>query len=75
MGMEEKTTRAFARAAQGDREMAAAWLEAIDEVLKAAADTAEFHADQPIGRSRTASIRRLKQAIDNLAKMEKIMGE
>jgi hypothetical protein len=71
MGMEAKTTRAFA---QGNRELAAAWLEAIDEVLKAASDTAEFHTGEPIGRSRTASIRRLKTSIDNLEKMERMIG-
>lgn len=67
MGIEQKTTIAFA---QGN-EPATAWFEALDDLLKAAADTAEFVSDRAIGRSRTASIRRLKAALDHLAALEK----
>lgn len=66
MGTEEKTTSAFALG----NEPASAWFEALDDVLKAAADTAEFHGDRAIGRSRTASIRRLKAALDHLEALE-----
>ena len=71
MGMQAKTTRAFAL---GDRETAIAWMEAIDDVLKAAADTATHATGEPTGKSRTASIRRLKATLDNLEKLEKIIG-
>ena len=37
---------------------------ALERLLEAARDTAEFHHGLPTGRSRQASIRRLKQAVD-----------
>jgi hypothetical protein len=70
MGIQAKTTIAFAQS----KELAGAWLEAIDDVLKAAEDTATHASGEPTGRSRTASIRRLKEAIDRLAKLEKMIG-
>ncbi len=70
MGMQQKSTRAFAQS----KELAAAWLEGIDEVLKAAQDTATHASGEPTGKSRQASIRRLKAALDNLEKLEKIIG-
>ena len=77
MGIEQKTTRTFALTSQKafatSDELAKAWLEAVDDVLKAAADTSEFHTDRALGRSRTASIRRLKAAIDHLDKLERMI--
>jgi hypothetical protein len=70
MGIQQKSTKAFAQ----DAELATAWLEAVDDVIKAAADTATFASGEPTGKSRTASIRRLKATIDNLAKLEKMIG-
>jgi hypothetical protein len=71
MGIQQKSTRAFAQST----ELASAWLEAVDDVLKAAQDTATHASGEPTGKSRTASIRRLKASIDNLEKLEKMIGE
>lgn len=47
-----------------------AWNAALDRLITAAEDTAQFRNDVPIGRSRTASIRRLAAAIDALRALE-----
>lgn len=70
MGIQQKSTSAFAQ----DAELARAWLEAIDDVLKAAEDTATHASGEPTGRSRQASIRRLKERLDHLYKLEKMIG-
>jgi hypothetical protein len=51
-------------------EFTVAWLEAIDDLTQAARDTAEFADDRAIGRSRTASIRRLRKALQRVEELE-----
>jgi hypothetical protein len=70
MGIQSKTTSAFAQ----DAELAKAWLESVDDVLQAATDTATHASGEPTGRSRQASIRRLKAAMDKLHKLEKMIA-
>ena len=42
------------------------WSAAIEQLLEAARDSAEFAAGRPLGRSRTASLRRLAGAIERV---------
>jgi hypothetical protein len=70
MGIETEKHKSFRPNGINEQEFTLAWLEAIDELMKAAADTAEFAVDRAIGRSRTASIRRLKAALIHLEELE-----
>jgi hypothetical protein len=69
MGNEPKSTRAFAP----ENEQLLAWLEKVNDLLMAATDTAEFASGEAIGRSRQASIRRLKKAVEDLEALEAIL--